>query len=107
MAHSRDLLESPLQETLAAVDLAALQTPQESDLPPLTMPIDAYPGSERNGYTLVSKDNSRNNYFISKSNYFIVFLIIISFPTNFINNYLHPYNWFFPYSTQHGYEKKN
>jgi hypothetical protein len=45
------------------------------------------------------KDNSKNNYFISKSNYFIVFLVITSFPINFINNYLHIYNCLFPYST--------
>ncbi len=41
MAHSRDLLKSPLQETLATIDLATLQTPQESDLPPLTVPLDS------------------------------------------------------------------
>jgi hypothetical protein len=37
------------------------------------------------------KDNSKNNYFISKSNYFISFLIITSFFSP--NSYLHPYHY--------------
>jgi hypothetical protein len=35
-----------------------------------------------------SKDNFRNNYLIFKSNYFISFWIIASFPIIFLNNYL-------------------
>jgi hypothetical protein len=42
--NTKGTVKSPLQETLAAVDLAALQTPQESDLPPLTVPLDSPSG---------------------------------------------------------------
>jgi hypothetical protein len=34
-----------------------------------------------------------HTYITSKFNYLIFFLIIISFPTNFPNNYLTPFPW--------------
>jgi hypothetical protein len=42
------------------------------------------------------KDHLKNNYLISKSNYFISLLIITSFPTNY--HHLYNYLILFPYS---------
>jgi hypothetical protein len=51
--NTKGTVKSPLQETLAAVDLAALQTPQESDLPPLTVPLD-FPSERTTTHVLAS-----------------------------------------------------